>query len=133
MKILKAESRDRERADPAHFTGTVQTGRLAGGGDTQGIKVFRVEFEPGARTHWHVHTGPQILVVIEGTCRAGSRDGPVVEIGPGEALAIAPGENHWHGAGPASRMVHLAINVRTETAWFAAVSEDQYALSDTAV
>jgi quercetin dioxygenase-like cupin family protein len=127
MRILKAVSHEREPADPAHFTGTVHVLRLAKGDDPQGIKVFRVEFEPGARTHWHVHTGPQILVVTEGICRAGSQGGPVVEIGPGEAITIAPGENHWHGAGPGSRMVHLAINVRTETTWFEAVSEDQYA------
>ena len=32
--------------------------------------MYRVTFQPGARTAWHTHTGgPQILLVIEGSCR----------------------------------------------------------------
>jgi quercetin dioxygenase-like cupin family protein len=126
MKVLEPQVREGEPGDPGHFTGSVHLLRLADGSGGHGIKVFRVEFEPAARTHWHVHTGPQVLVVLEGTCRVSAWGGPVEEIGPGRSAIITPGEKHWHGAGPGSRMVHLAINVQTETTWLGAVSDEDY-------
>jgi quercetin dioxygenase-like cupin family protein len=126
MQVLGTNSQPGEPADPAHFTGSVRLHRLATGGE-HGIKVFRVEFEPAARTHWHVHSGPQVLVVLEGVCRVASRGGRVEEVRPGESVIIDTGEKHWHGAAPGSRMVHLAINVRTETSWLEPVSDDDFA------
>ena len=126
MQILRPELQAGERADPDHVTGSVQLFRLATGGE-HGIKVFRVEFDPSARTHWHAHTGPQVLVVLDGVCRVSSWGGKVQEVHPGESVIIDPGEKHWHGAAPGSRMVHLAINVRTETTWLEAVSDADFA------
>ena len=126
MQVLKPDPQAGEPADPDHFTGSVRLFRLTTGGE-RGIKVFRVEFEPSARTHWHTHTGPQVLVVLEGVCRVSSWGGPVEEVRPGESIIIDPAEKHWHGAGRSSRMVHLAINVRTETSWLEPVSDADFA------
>ena len=30
------------------------------------MRVYRVFFEPGARTHWYDHEGEQTLYVVEG-------------------------------------------------------------------
>lgn len=68
-----------------------------------------VTFEPGARTVWHRHPRGQTLIVTAGTGRVG-RDGNAVEtIRPGDVVRIAPGERHWHGAGPDTAMTHIAI------------------------
>jgi len=46
-----------------NFTGTVTVGQ------TTGTSMSRIRFEAGARTNWHTHTAPQILLIEEGRGR----------------------------------------------------------------
>jgi quercetin dioxygenase-like cupin family protein len=98
-----------------------------------GAGVFRVLFEPGARTNWHTHPEGQFLVVVTGAGRAGTEGGPVVEIEAGDVVYFAPDERHWHGAGPATFMVHIAITpaISTEggTDWLEPVADEEYELA----
>ena len=87
------------------------------------MRVYRVFFEPGARTHWHTHEGEQTLWV-EG--RVSTSGGRRREIAPGDIVYIAPGGKHWHGAGPGSAMMDLAVTTGKETAWMEEVTEDEY-------
>ena len=80
-------------------------------------------FEPEARTHWHAHEGEQTLWV-EG--RVSTSGGRRREIAPGDIVYIAPGGKHWHGAGPGSAMMDLAVTTGKETAWMEEVTEDEY-------
>ncbi len=94
-------------------------------------EVFRVLFEPKARTNWHTHPEGQILYVVTGEGRAQQEGEPVVEIGPGDIVYFAPGEKHWHGAGPDTFMVHMAINPANTTGggtdWLEPVTDEEYA------
>lgn len=93
--------------------------------------VFRVAFEPGARTNWHTHPEGQVLFVVSGYGRAGNDAGEAVELSPGDAVSFAPGERHWHGAAPDSFMVHLATNPAAGsdggTDWGEPVTDEEYA------
>ena len=91
------------------------------------INAYRVEFQPAARTAWHSHSGPQLLVIIAGRCRVQCAGTPVEEVGAGDLVSIDPGETHWHGAGPSGPMTHLAINIDATTTWLEKVSESEYA------
>src|SRR3954468_21441016 len=126
MKIFRAAGISTEGGDPKTFTGDVLRQTLAG--DTAGtpVNVYRVEFEPGARTHWHTHTGPQWLLVIEGRIRVQNLGEAVVEAVAGDAVVIQPGEKHWHGAAAGERGVHLAVNVNATTSWMEPVTDEQY-------
>jgi quercetin dioxygenase-like cupin family protein len=86
--------------------------------------VFRVEFEAGARTNWHAHTGVQILLITEGRGRVQKWGEAVQEVSAGDTVSIAPGEKHWHGAARDARMVHLAVNIDTATEWMEPVEGD---------
>ncbi|MGI8648893.1 MAG: (R)-mandelonitrile lyase [Rubrobacter sp.] len=92
--------------------------------------VFRVAFEPGARTNWHTHPEGQILHVITGRGLAGNESGQIVKMSPGDAVTFAPGERHWHGAAPDSHMVHIAINPAAnssgDTDWLEPVTDGEY-------
>jgi quercetin dioxygenase-like cupin family protein len=92
--------------------------------------LFRVLFEPGARTNWHTHPEGQILYVESGEGRAQKEGEPVVYINPGDIVYFAPSEKHWHGA-PDSFMVHIAVNPAINsdggTNWMAPVSDEDYA------
>ncbi len=83
-------------------------------------------FEPGARTDWHAHSGPQLLYVVEGRCRVQAWGEAMQEVGPGDTVYIAPDEKHWHGAAPATGTVHIAVNIDARTTWLERVSEEQY-------
>ena len=95
-----------------------------------GAGLFRVLFEPRARTNWHTHPEGQFLFVVTGAGRAGTEGGPVVEIEGGDVVYFAPGERHWHGAGPDTFMVHIAITpaLSTEggTDWLEPVTDEEY-------
>jgi quercetin dioxygenase-like cupin family protein len=73
----------------------------------------------------------QFLFVVTGSGRAGSEGGPVVELSAGDVVFFAPGERHWHGAGPETFMIHIAITpaIGTEggTDWLEPVTDEEYA------
>ena len=129
MKILRAASVSSQGGDPKTFTGEVVRATL--GGDTAGtpVNVYRVEFTPGARTHWHTHPLGQTLHVIVGVGRVQSWGGPIREIRPGDTVWIAPGEKHWHGASPETAMEHIAMQEQQggeHVKWFEPVTDAQY-------
>src|SRR2546421_9638944 len=123
MKIFRAAQNPSESGDSATFTGEVMRSTLAS--DTVGtpVNVYRVEFAPGARTHWHTHTGPQWLLVVEGRIRIQKLGEPATEVVKGDAVVIQPGEKHWHGATADARGVHLAVNVNASTNWMEPVTD----------
>jgi quercetin dioxygenase-like cupin family protein len=126
MKIFRSSHIPSESGDQKTFTGTVTRTTLAS--DTVGtaVNVYRVEFEPGARTHWHSHDGPQWLLVVEGRIRVQKLGEPATEVSAGDAIVIQPGEKHWHGATSTVRGVHLAVNVNAKTSWMEPVTDVQY-------
>jgi quercetin dioxygenase-like cupin family protein len=127
MIVLENADLPWEPADQANFTGSARIRRAEGLDARAALKVFRVEFQPGARTNWHEHTGVQLLLVLEGRCRVQKRGEPVREVEARSVVAIQPGEEHWHGAAPGAVMTHLAVNVGATTRWLAPVSDEEYA------
>jgi quercetin dioxygenase-like cupin family protein len=119
------------RPGPAEtFTGAVRHERLFETQEPGRAVGSRVTFEPGARTAWHTHPLGQTLIVIAGHGRACRWGGAVEEIHPGDVIAFAAGEKHWHGASPESAMTHIAIQERLDgktVEWLEHVTDDQYA------
>jgi quercetin dioxygenase-like cupin family protein len=126
MKIFEDADTPSRPADASSFVGPARTKLLASADEGASVHIYRVEFEEGARTNWHVHSGPQWLLVVDGRIRVQCWDGPPVDVGSGDAVAIAPGEKHWHGAVPGARGTHLAVNVNAKTEWLEPVSEEDY-------
>jgi quercetin dioxygenase-like cupin family protein len=126
MKIYDALDHPPQPAEARNFTGSVTVARIDGLADRPPMNLFRVTFQPSARTAWHTHTGLQVLLVIEGRCRVQKAGEPVREVAAGGAVRIEPGERHWHGAGRDAPMTHLALNVDTTTEWFAKVTDAEY-------
>jgi len=91
------------------------------------VHMYRVAFQPSARTAWHAHSGIQLLLVVEGRCRIQKDGEPIEEVAAGGAIRIEAGERHWHGATADGPMTHLALNVDAATEWFDKVTDAQYA------
>jgi quercetin dioxygenase-like cupin family protein len=126
MHVLDPRALEATPGKPDYFSGAVTLRTLAATGPPSNSKLLRVEFAPGARTHWHTHSGLQLLIVVEGRCRFQHAGGPRQEAGAGEVVSIPAGEKHWHGATPDAPMVHLALNLDLETEWLEPVSEAEY-------
>jgi quercetin dioxygenase-like cupin family protein len=129
MDIKRNGSQPSARGSAEYFTGTVRIDPLF-----QAIAPARafgasVTFEPGARTAWHTHPLGQTLIVTAGCGLAQRWGGPVEVIRPGDVVWFAPGEKHWHGAGPATAMTHIAIQEQLDgkvVDWMEHVSDEQY-------
>ena len=126
MNVFHGRDVPSEPVDARSFVGSASAQRLGQADAGTPVVVYRVEFESGARTNWHIHSGPQWLLVVEGRIRIQKWGEPAQEVAAGDAVVIAPGEKHWHGAAPGSRGVHLAVNVDATTEWLEPVSEQQY-------
>jgi len=130
MKHFRDEAIPFAPADPKNFVGSARVKRLPmveeGG---QSVVVYLVEFDPGGRTNWHRHSAPQLLLVKDGRGLVQKWGEPIREIVAGDAVCIEPGEKHWHGAAPGTRMSHFAVNLTLTTEWLEPVSEDQYRAS----
>lgn len=109
MQIIRAGTHPSGRGPSNCFTGTVRIDPLFGVEAPSSAAGNTVTFEAGARTAWHTHPLGQILVVTAGLGRVQRQGGPVEEIRPGDVVRFEPGEKHWHGAGPATAMTHIAI------------------------
>lgn len=127
MHIVDPAQAETIPGNPDYFTGQVAFRRMVATDPPTNVKMLRVEFAPGARTHWHRHDGVQVLVVLSGCCRFQHENGPLRKAETGEVIHIPAGEKHWHGAAPEGPMVHLAINIDTETDWLEPVTDEQYA------
>ena len=130
MRVVSFEDVETRRGPEEWFTGTVWMEPSPANGATPDAGIFRVSFEPGARTNWHTHPEGQILHVVTGAGRAQREGGEVVEIRTGDVVYFAPGERHWHGAAPGSAMVHVAINPAANsdggTEWMEPVTDEKY-------
>ncbi len=126
MKLFQPSAHPPNPADPNNFTGSASMARMDGLSAQPTINMYRVAFQPSARTAWHTHSGPQLLLVIEGRCRVQKEGEPIQEVATGGAIRIEPRERHWHGATPDAPMTHLALNVDATTEWFEKVTDLQY-------
>jgi quercetin dioxygenase-like cupin family protein len=128
MQVVSSRDMETRRGPEDWFTGGVWLEST--NVPRPGAGMFRVFFESGARTNWHTHPEGQFLFVVTGSGRAGTEGGSVVEISAGDLVFFAPGERHWHGAGPDTYMVHIAITpaISTEggTDWLEPVTDEEY-------
>lgn len=123
MVVQSFESITSEEADGNNFVGNATLKRMLLEPD---VKVYRVSFEPGARTNWHTHSGSQLLLIVKGTCWVQKRGEAREEAETGDVVMIAPDEEHWHGAARNEGTVHLAVNLGATTSWGEEVSDAEY-------
>lgn len=130
MRVVSFGEVTARRGPEEWFTGTAWLDASPADAGSPDAGIFRVSFEPGARTNWHTHPEGQILYVVTGAGRAQKEGGEAVEIVPGDVVYFAPGERHWHGAAPGSAMVHVAINPAANsdggTDWMEPVTDEEY-------
>jgi quercetin dioxygenase-like cupin family protein len=117
----EADAASEARTDS--FTGTVWADAVLQ--DVTGVLVNDVFFDPGSRTYWHRHTQGQVLLVAQGRGYVQTRAGEGGWVAGGDVVFFEPDEEHWHGAGGETYLLHRAISLG-ETEWLEEVAEDDY-------
>ena len=129
MEIKRIGTQPSAKGPADWFTGSVRLDPLFQAPDPALVAATSVTFEPGARTAWHTHPLGQTLIVLSGLGRCQREGGPVEEIRPGDVVWFPPGEKHWHGAGPANAMNHIALQEALDgkvVDWMEHVTDAQY-------
>lgn len=130
MKILSSKERPSRKGEAEYFTGNVWVDEIAVGAEPSRVRLYRVSFEPGARTAWHTHPLGQVLHVLTGTGLVQLEGESARQIHPGDTVMIEPGERHWHGAAPGNTMVHLALQevdaIGVGVVWLEKVMDAEY-------
>jgi quercetin dioxygenase-like cupin family protein len=129
MNIKRSGSQPSGKGPAEYFTGTVRIDPLFQAPAPARVFGANVTFEPGARTAWHTHPLGQTLIVTAGCGRVQRWGGSIEEIRLGDVVWFPPGEKHWHGAGPATAMTHIAIVEVLDgksADWMEKVSDEQY-------
>jgi len=114
IDLFPAGSRPSRQAPEKWFTGRVWMDPIIDSQPPARVNALRVSFDPGARTNWHTHPLGQTLYILHGKGLVGLRGEPPREMSAGDTVWIPPGIEHWHGAGPETSMVHLAIQEAVE-------------------
>ena len=119
-----------------------QSGRPAGGAPPSGqmpnftggvssldaadVRGVRFKYEPGARSYWHTHDGPLVLLIEQGRGRYQIKGQPIREFGPNEPIVLPPNVPHWHGASAKEGLTWVAMSVGRKVTWGDPVSDDEY-------
>ena len=114
-------------ADPPKVTAGVTRTSLLTARTADGLRVDRFSYPPGGHTHWHVHTGEQVLYGEQGHGWVAFDGAPRLVLRPGEIAHVEVGRRHWHGATPDGPWLHLAVTAGGDTIWLGEVTPDEYA------
>ncbi|WP_442582736.1 (R)-mandelonitrile lyase [Mesorhizobium sp. ASY16-5R] len=129
MKIIACGSVATVHAPESYFTGKVLQTPIIESEAPSRLRALTVAFEPGARTAWHTHPLGQTLHIVSGAGRVQVWGESIREIRAGDTVFFAPGEKHWHGAGPTTAMTHIAMQEALDgktVDWLEKVSDEQY-------
>lgn len=93
--------------------------------DAKAVRTLRLKFPAGSRSNWHSHSNGQLLMLEEGLGRTQDRNGPLLEMRPGEPRYTKAGVEHWHGAAPDQDSVQLTI-YEGDVKWLEPVTDAVY-------
>ena len=130
MDIKRCGSRPSVTPSADYFAGRVRQDPIIEAPAPAAVRALLVTFEPGARTAWHTHPLGQTLYITGGSGLVQVWGEPMQEVHAGDTVWFAPGEKHWHGAGPIAAMTHIAIQEAEDgktVDWLEHVTDKQYA------
>lgn len=102
-----------------NFTGNITVG------NTKDMSSSRIKFDAGARTNWHLHSAPQLLLVEEGRGRLQELGEPIKDVPAGQPVLTKANVLHWHGASPDQSALQFSVYSGT-LEWREKVTDEEY-------
>src|SRR5262249_22752541 len=103
-----------------NFTGSVSSLDAA---DVRGV---RFKYDAGARSFWHTHDGPLVLLIEQGRGRNQIKGQPIRESARNEPIVLPANLPHWHGASAKEGLTWVAMSVGRKVTWGEPVTDDEY-------
>lgn len=126
VMIVGAAAQDQPPAPTAgrgnflnNFTGNITVG------NTKDMSSSRIKFDAGARTNWHLHSAPQLLLVEEGRGRVQELGEPIKDVPAGQPVLTKANVLHWHGAAPDQPALQFSVYSGT-LEWKEKVTDEEY-------
>lgn len=119
LVVLAAEGQQDGGSFFDFFTGEVEIV------ESSEMRSSRIRFEAGARTNWHVHSDPQLLLIEQGRGRVQEMGEAIRVLGEGESYYTQAGLSHWHGADPDEAAVQFSV-YSGMLEWQEPVTDDEY-------
>ena len=127
MKVIHDDSTVSVLADATRFSGRVWRTDYIDPADEESLAGLRFVYEPGARSHWHVHEREQAIVAVYGRgLVAWEGLAAPIALRVGDWWHVEPQVPHWHGATPHAPFAHIAITAGGSITWLQEVSDDDY-------
>ena len=115
--VIQSRGRLSSQQKTGHYHGVVLAEDLSEEPTTAGLRSSFIQFQKGAFTKLHYHTGGQVLYVTAGEGFVEFSDGQVYDLKPGTRVIVPPGELHRHGATKDADLEHLAITAGESIWW----------------
>ncbi len=118
-----------EKGSPEYFTGNAYPVGLVEADSIHTTLAGNVYFEPGARSHWHLHPSGQILIITDGVGYHQIEGQEIEVIQKGDVIKCPPNVRHWHGASPEVGLQQLYVIPNTENGiveWMEPVTDEEY-------
>jgi len=119
LVVLAADGQNQRSSFLNNFTGDIEVV------DSSEMRSSRIRFEAGARTNWHVHSEPQLLLIEQGQGRVQEFGGPIHVLRAGESFYTQPNLTHWHGADPDQAAVQFSVYAGS-LEWQQPVTDEEY-------
>jgi limonene-1,2-epoxide hydrolase/quercetin dioxygenase-like cupin family protein len=100
---------------------------IVAGASPEAVRVDRFHYPPGGHTHWHLHTGEQVLYGESGRGWVQFDGQERARLDPGRVVPVPVGVRHWHGAVPDESLVHIAVTAGGDTEWLGELTLEEYA------
>jgi quercetin dioxygenase-like cupin family protein len=117
MKVVRATEHTHGRPTTARFDGDVWQAEPIIPSAPDGLRGDIFVYSPGVRSHWHIHTGEQALIVLYGRGLIQWEGGEVVAVQAGDWVHVTPGVPHWHGAAEDASFAHAAVTASGSPTW----------------
>ena len=108
MKVIKVDQVAKEPWVDKLFTGPVTLQSIIGTDLSKNFLIQQVNFSKGVRNKFHSHSIEQVLIVTEGEGIVAT-DKEEITVRPRNAIFIAAGEKHWHGAAKDTTFSHIIV------------------------
>ena len=95
-------------------SGAVTRQSILSAADSKQLSFTLLSFAPGAENAWHTHTGDQVVLVVQGRARVGTRD-EERSVTANEVVLFPAGEVHFHAGDGTEPAAFLSITPQGTT------------------
>lgn len=113
------------KAPNTHYIGEAWLNGVLSADASIPYNITKATFKANSTLDWHLHTTPQVLIVVEGEGYYQERGMDAIRMKVGDVIKCNVEAEHWHASSRESDVTYLAI-YSGETEWTEVLSREAY-------